>query len=50
MEKNGWVVCLCVCVSELRSILSALNYHSSTVRVCACVFNPVSFLMCVAAG
>lgn len=50
MEKNGWVVCLCVCVSVLRSILSALNYHSSTVHVCVCVFNPVSFLMCVAAG
>lgn len=35
----------CVCERELRSIPSALNYHSSTV----CVFIPVCFLMCVAA-
>lgn len=45
-KKNGWVVRVCMC--ELRSIQSALNYHSST--VCVCVFDPGSFLMCVAAG
>lgn len=42
---------LCVCVYEwekkLRSIPSALNYHSST--VCVCVFIPARLLMCVAA-
>ncbi len=36
---------LCVCVCEVRSIPSALNYHSST--VCVCVSIPVSFLVCV---
>lgn len=37
-KKNGWVVRACVrsCVRELRSIPSALNYHSST--VCVYVF------------
>lgn len=42
-EKNGWVVRLCVRARvKLRSIPSALNYHSSTV----CVFTAVSLCGC----
>lgn len=47
-EENGWVVCVCLCVcAQIDTECTQLSFQYS---MCVCVFNPVSFLMCVAAG